>query len=102
MFLKIYDYLLDKEVIKVVIGKLITYYHRWVEKVDRKITSNFKSLSHSFAQKSLLVQVFLASIICLLHFANFFISNKNINYFSFITKFDLSTFAKCFIEEKSY
>lgn len=27
-------------------------------------------LSHSAAQKSLLVQVFLASILCLLHFAN--------------------------------
>jgi hypothetical protein len=43
-------------------------------------------LSHSAAQKSLLVQVFLASILCLLHFANYVFNNENILFRSLVKR----------------
>ena len=46
----------------------------------------FNPLSHSATQKFLLVHVFLASILCLLHFTNANYKNKNIFFDSVIKR----------------
>jgi hypothetical protein len=64
-------------VIKAEIGKLITYYHRWVEKVGRKTTSNFNLLFHLPAQNIRLVQVFKTQVlVCLIFLITFEVENK--------------------------
>jgi hypothetical protein len=45
-----------------------------------------KPLAHSAAQKLLLVQVFLASILCLLHFTNYVFNKGNIFFRSVMKK----------------
>jgi hypothetical protein len=50
------------------------------------LSKSHKSLTHLAAQKSLLAQVFLASILCLLHFANFISNNENIFFRSVVNR----------------